>query len=441
MGIKKSVKITKEQYNRIFASNLLKENFSMEQPMGQDIKSEVLELISALYGKSELSPFWQEKGISYDELCGYLLNKGFIIPKNGIYEIPKSLGEPQNAIHQIEGSLIELIARKAPSTPELDIPTELEIEPELSVVPEIEEENIVEVNAPLTTVASNEELSIVTDGTNLYTFTYADMSMEPLSDDELNNFVTMNPKQVGYGLDAWLDGRHRLVQIDDNLKRELEVMYDHDPSILGALSPVAEEEVAIIAPIEAPIVPELTGNKIINKLKQLKQEEEALEIGVPQELDEMTSAGSSATGGSSGPFTAPLSFGGEEEDVIKRDLPPMVREMTDTSSSGPYDANALPGISRDGSFKSPKKTKAETKTQWADGGFVEFNDCTKLNNKVSNDGCSGGAVDNVVSVRKTKGNINAPSLNEMRILVTIAQKTGKTIKEIKSIIESKKVKA
>ena len=439
MGVKKSVKITKEQYNRIFASNLLKENFSMEQPMGQDIKGEVKELIGALYGVTELSPFWEEKGISYDELCGYLLNKGFIIPKNGVYEIPKSLGEPETITQQIEGALIELIANKTPTPPS---------EPEPALEPEIEEEllapdpsNVVEVNGPLSTVASNEELSIVTDGSNLYTFTYADMSMEPLSDEELNNFIEMNPKQVGYGLDAWLDGRNRLVQIDDNLKRELEVMYDHDASILGALSPVAEEEVAIVAPIEAPIVPEPTGNRIIDKLKQLKQEEEALEMGVPQELDEMTSAGSSATGGSSGPFTAPLSFSGEEEDVIKRDLPPMVREMTDSSANATYDANALPGISRDGSFKSPKKTKAETKTQWADGGFVEFNDCTKLNNKVSSTGCSGGAVDNVVSVRKTKGNINAPSLNEMRILVTIAQKTGKSIKEIKSIIEGKKAKA
>jgi hypothetical protein len=441
MGVKKSVKITKEQYNRIFASKLLKENFSMEQPMGQDIKSEVLELISALYGKSELSPFWEGKGISYDELCGYLLNKGLIIPKNGIYEIPKSLGEPQNAINQIEGSLIELIAKKAPSTPEAEPTIEPNIEPELSMVPEIEEENIVEVNGPLTTVASNEELSIVTDGTNLYTFTYADMSMEPLSDDELNNFVSMNPKQVGYGIDAWLDGRHRLIQIDDNLKRELEVMYDHDPSILGALSPVAEEEVAIVAPIEAPMIPEPTGNKIIEKLKQLKYEEEALEMSEPQELEEMTSAGSSATGGSSGPFTAPLNFGnGEEEDVIRMKTP-IVAEMTDSSSSGPYDANALGDIGRDGSFKKHKKTPAETKTQWADGGFVEFNDCTKLNNKTSSTGCSGGAVDNVVSVKKTKGNVNAPSLQEMRILVTIAQKTGKSIQEIKTIIESKKPKA
>ena len=53
--------------------------------------------------------------------------------------------------------------------------------------------------------------------------------------------------------------------------------------------------------------------EVIEKLKELKREEEGLEMGVPMEepmgLEEMTSAGSSATGGSSGPFTAPLSCG------------------------------------------------------------------------------------------------------------------------------------
>jgi len=77
-----------------------------------------------------------------------------------------------------------------------------------------------------------------------------------------------------------------------------------------------------------------------------------------------------------------------------------------------YDANALPGINRDGSFKKTKKTKAEDKTQWAGGAFVDFNDCVKLNNKPASAGCSAGAVDNVVKLRKTKDNINAPSLNE-----------------------------
>jgi hypothetical protein len=91
-----------------------------------------------------------------------------------------------------------------------------------------------------------------------------------------------------------------------------------------------------------------------------------------------------------------------------------MNEATTTASAGnfQYDANALPGINRDGSFKQPKKSKAQKKTQWAGGAFVEFNDCTKLNNKPAGSGCSTGAVDNVVKLKKTKGNINAPSLNE-----------------------------
>lgn len=439
--MKNTYKITKQQYNRI-ASRLLTENFSLEEPT-QSVQPETLELIKYLYRKSEdLSPYWAEKGLSYDEICEYLINKGLIVPKEGKYEIPKSLGTPEEALQQIDMALGEITQDVQPEPVEEPIMSE----PEPELEEEYEEENIVELNGPLSTIASNDEISIVTDGSNLYTFAYMDMSMQPLTDEELNNFVGMNPKQVGYGLDSWLDGRTRLVQIDDALKQELEIMYDHDTNILGALSPadvqpeiVPELDMEVVQePIEEPVF----GNKVIEKLKQLKQEEELADTLIaPQELEEMTSAGSSATGGSSGPFTAPLNFGnGEEEDVIRMKTP-IVAEMTDSSSSGPYDANALGDIGRDGSFKKHKKTPAETKTQWADGGFVEFNDCTKLNNKTSSTGCSGGAVDNVVSVKKTKGNVNAPSLQEMRILVTIAQKTGKSIQEIKTIIESKKPKA
>lgn len=451
--MKNTYKITKQQYNRI-ASRLLTENFSLDEPT-QSVQPETLELIKYLYRKSEdFSPYWVEKGLSYDEICEYLTNKGLIVPKEGKYEIPKSLGTPEDAIQQIDMALGE-ITNEAPSEPTQDVQPEpvaepIQAEPELEE--EYEEEDIVELNGPLSTIASNDEISIVTDGINLYTFAYMDMSMQPLTDEELNNFVGMNPKQVGYGLDSWLDGRTRLVQIDDALKQELEIMYDHDASILGALSPEEagmETQIDIQPEMALEPIPEVAveepvfGNKIVEKLKQLKQEEELADTFIaPQEsIEEMTSAGSSATGGSSGPFTAPLNFGnGEEEDVIRMKTP-IVAEMTDSSSSGPYDANALPDIGRDGSFKKHKKTPAETKTQWAGGGFVEMNDCTKLNNKTSSTGCSGGAVDNVVSVKKTKGNVNAPSLQEMRILVTIAQKTGKSIQEIKTIIESKKPKA
>lgn len=446
--MKNTYKITKQQYNRI-ASRLLTENFSLDEPT-QSVQPETLELIKYLYRKSEdLSPYWAEKGLSYDEICEYLTNKGLIVPKEGKYEIPKSLGTPEEALLLLDNALTE-ITNETPAEPTQDVqPVEEPImsEPEPELEEEYEEETIVELNGPLSTIASNDEISIVTDGSNLYTFAYMDMSMQPLTDEELNNFVGMNPKQVGYGLDSWLDGRTRLVQIDDALKQELEIMYSHDASILGALSPEEagmepQPEIALEPLPEVAIEEPVFGNKIVEKLKQLKQEEELADTLIaPQELEEMTSAGSSATGGSSGPFTAPLNFGnGEEEDIVRMKTP-IVAEMTDSNSSGPYDANALPDIGRDGSFKKHKKTPAETKTQWAGGGFVEMNDCTKLNNKTSSTGCSGGAVDNVVSVRKTKGNVNAPSLQEMRILVTIAQKTGKSIQEIKTIIESKKPKA
>ena len=50
-----------------------------------------------------------------------------------------------------------------------------------------------------------------------------------------------------------------------------------------------------------------------------------------------------------------------------------------------------------------------------DGGeFVEFDDCTKLNNnkEAQKGGCSTGAIDNVVKLKKTPRNVNAPSLSK-----------------------------
>jgi hypothetical protein len=60
------------------------------------------------------------------------------------------------------------------------------------------------------------------------------------------------------------------------------------------------------------------------------------------------------------------------------------------------------------------KESAFDKTQWAGGEFVEFDDCTKLNNnkEAQNGGCSTGAIDNVVKLKKSKSNVNAPSLKK-----------------------------
>jgi len=78
---------------------------------------------------------------------------------------------------------------------------------------------------------------------------------------------------------------------------------------------------------------------------------------------------------------------------------------------------------------------AQTDTQWPDGHFVEFDDCTKYNNnkKAQNGGCSTGAVDNVV---KTKGSKNSV-ISDSSIYESIAKETGRTAEEVKSILDRK----
>lgn len=440
MGKKLSVKITKEQYNRIFASGLITENTVINSPKVDD--KEVIDLITYLYGKSdELSPFWADNDITYNDICGLLLDKKLIVGKDDGYEIPKSLGSPQRARQLIKDELLQLIsddAEENESEIEEDYPLGAEHDPMAPYNREdgeednsYEEEPIVELNGPLTTLGSNHDISILTDGVNLYAFLFGDKSETPLSDEEINSFAQINPEEIGYGLDSWDKGDKRLVQIDEPLKAELLDFYEQDNGITTSLSPI-EEEISV-----EPIViggEEPTTNKVVQKLKQLKQEEEVVD------LDEMAVCGSAASGGSSGPVTGALSLEGGETEVIKRSYPPVpvVKESTDSSSSGPYDANALPNISRNGDFKTPKKTNAQKKTQYPDGGFVDFNDCTKLNNKVSSTGCSQGAVDNVVKVKKTKDSVIAPSLSENKIIEIISQKTGKSVDEVKRIIESKK---
>jgi len=147
------------------------------------------------------------------------------------------------------------------------------------------------------------------------------------------------------------------------------------------------------------------------------------------------------TSASSGAFTAPM--GGA--DVVKREMPntPVVGETTVAGAGNfQYDTPGLANVGRNGEFKKGPKTKAQSKTQYAGGSFVETSSCTKLNNnkEAQNGKCSQGAVDGVVKQKKTNGSIISPSLGENSIYESIAKKTGRTIDDIKIIINSKKNK-
>ena len=63
-----------------------------------------------------------------------------------------------------------------------------------------------------------------------------------------------------------------------------------------------------------------------------------------------------------------------------------------------------------------------------------FDDCVKYNNndEAEKGGCSQGAVDGVVKTNKTKGSV----ISKEALYYEVAKKTGKSIEEVKTIIEN-----
>lgn len=78
---------------------------------------------------------------------------------------------------------------------------------------------------------------------------------------------------------------------------------------------------------------------------------------------------------------------------------------------------------------------AKTDTQYPNGEFVKFDDCTKLNNNkvAQNGGCSTGAIDNVVKTKTSKNSV----ISDSSIYESVAKATGRTIEEVKAILVNK----
>ena len=148
-----------------------------------------------------------------------------------------------------------------------------------------------------------------------------------------------------------------------------------------------------------------------------------------REIDEMNTGMAGATG----QFTG-------KAGMVKREMlnVEVVKETMNAtpSTTGEYPAPAFKMKKNHTDF-AKSEPEAFKRVQMDGGSFVEFNDCVKLNNKPAGTGCSAGAVDGVVKQKKSKGNVSEPSLAENKIYETIAKKTGKTIDEVKRIIESK----
>ena len=398
-----------------------------------NIQSEMKGLIARLYGKSnELSTFWEQNGLSYEKICLELLKKGLIKSDGDNYIITKSMGDKDQTIKAIEDTLTPLMQKSESIDASVDLqedfntshPSSPDFEPEFRKSGTISKQ-------PITykVLYVNKDMSLLSKDGKLYFFNYRDSQFEDIIEnqyvgtweydeesgksdltiEDMQNFINdyASDMTVGVGNEGFINGDD-LIELDDYGKQWVESTYGLDIEVKSILNQTNEGDDFVSGIKKAFTEPSQGGgNKSREELRAIelaRREKEKEDLKAQynsgeevDELDEMTSTGSVGGG-----YTAPL-FG-----AIKKKL----QEITQGSdSTGEYTAPAFKMKKNHTDF-AETNPKAFQKTQWADGSFVEFNDCVKLNNKPAGVGCSSGAVDGVVKQRKSKGNINAPSLNE-----------------------------
>jgi len=260
-------------------------------------------------------------------------------------------------------------------------------------------------------IGMGRELAILSGPDGNYIFDYSNFGRDDLPNanyelelEDIVDFVNDNYKdqskiRMGSGLQSFETGDD-LVKLDDELKAELSALYSKDVKFIALLNKIDEmtsssSSGAFVGPMGGAshnknITRGYTPAKEINKI--INNEDEV--------------------------------YGNKiEEEVID--------ETTTASSSGQYVGPAIWA-------KDDANWAASKKTQYPNGEMVKFDPCTRLNNnkKAQNGGCSQGAANNVVKTHKTKDSVISKNIYE-----TIAKKTGKTVAEVKKIIESRKGKS
>ena len=536
----KKLKITKEQYDRLFVNGLINEsevkgglsrvdsefkktfagkniqnlkpvaetNFDIKKPnktisipkdtqnfnkpiMGEGnsngLEGETQELIKYLYRKSEeLSPFWEENGLSYDDICQQLTSKGIIISKNGKYELSKKLGDPQTAIKALEDELSQMITPKDNIEEEENMNTPfktLYFNMEIAILEKDGETylfNGVEdvedsMDTPTIVVGKNKEYAgrdAFGDAEYDDDYETEDLDKE-VTEDDIDEYVNNNIDNLtqGVGYDGFYDG-FDIVELDDELRQELIRIFDKDKGLTSILGGVNENHDEILKGFKDSFKPndnkpQINKDDVLKKLADLRAKSQALDAerfarrdadnatsiekdittkSTPSEpqkptgqMDIFGDVEETTTAASSGAFVAPMSFKDDQsDDTLVKDIP-VIGETLTASGAGDYQYDTPGGLTMD-LGKSNPKTKAEKVPQWAGGSFVKQPDCSKPNNNkaAQNGGCNSGA--SSLKTIKGKGSINAPSLGEDKIYEMISQKTGLGIDEVKRIIESKKVK-
>lgn len=398
-----------------------KHNIDENKKGGSDkISKEIKDLLKHLYGYTPEfnSDYWVgEKGKSSDEICEYLTGKGYIVKKGRNYIVPKSLGTKEESKAAIEECMREFVGEPMEEIEE-DYPLGAEHDPTAPYNREEIEE--IKNNTDYDIFVYNDGIAILNKGTEFYLLDFYDNGVDyeggEMTEHDINKFLNNNERELP----------KILIPLDVELVDELGEMYNLNSFFMKKLEQVKTimsglseglEDFSSEYPERSPDDMERLQKKIqAIRAKELASREPMGskhphgEWNDPKQteldLDEMTSA----AGGSSGAFTAQMGV-----TPIKRKIETVYESTVASTGNFQYDNPGLANIGRNGEFKQPKKkTKAQAKTQWAGGAFVELDDCTKLNNnkEAQKGGCSTGAVDNVVKLKKTSGNINAPSLSE-----------------------------
>lgn len=286
-----------------------------------------------------------------------------------------------------------------------------------------------------------------------------------LDDEVISNYLNSNVDDlnVGFGYESYANGAE-FVKMDEPLKSEVMGIFKNNPDVVKALGNSVDEVTEMggsggvfggdgVNPTSGgstyPVVP------LGYKAKEIPE-------GQLNENDDIWDYIASELGLTSDEFDEVLNNSMAELDIIERiyfsdsytnsekmsiiadilKLPHNPQNQTSIEESGggigSVGAYDTPGFAKSKFMgtagkqgKAPvnrgvthKKTmipggrfvkeNAFDKTQWAGGEFVEFDDCTKLNNnkEAQNGGCSTGAIDNVVKTKKTSSNVNAPSLGK-----------------------------
>lgn len=258
---------------------------------------------------------------------------------------------------------------------------------------EPESEHIVEMYK---LIGANKELAILSspDG-ELHVFDLENFEgMEP---EDVADYVNSNHKlKYGKGLedfDALTAGEIDLVQLDEELKQHLMQLYSKDQKFVSLLGKLEETGAASAGAFTGP-----------------------MSTGKPQ-----------------------VSPGYSPADIINDEDAIYGKKIEETMAAG-----GTPQSSSTGQYTQPKvwaKNKANwaasKRTQYPHGEMVEFDPCTKLNNNKSaeNGKCSQGAIDKVVKTHTTPQSVISKTVYE-----EVAKRTGRTLDEVKRIIQTKKNK-